>query len=802
MLPRIRKVFGFVSPPNRHERGRQRFRPQVEALEERLTPTTYTPTTLTDFAIGSAANVNSSNGQILAGAGTGQVTLRSAVIAANAHGGADIITFNAAVGTTYTLTIPPLLSGGDKVTHDATTGSLDVTGALTITGNGSASTIIQAGTSSSNGIDQLFNINPLIGGSPAAGFAVSITGLTLQNGKNASNDQNADGEGGAIAFDAGIDNAGSLTLSNDVITQNQTINGDGGGVALFDGGTVSITNCTISNNTAHSTGTNAVLGGGMFVGFSPSVGTLTITTSQITGNKVVAPSAAATSTGGGIDDSFEGLALTIHGGQISSNQAPGDGGGINAGSVTIDQSTLIDSNTAGGKGGGVFGNAISITNATITNNGAATGGGGVYVNSGTTSTITGSRFFNNSSTSGAKGVDRNASNSATVTANGNWWGTNNGPSAFIAASGVTAANWLGLVLTPGSDTIATNSSTALNSKFVSTTTSTPPSGGAPVTGTALEGLNVTFAAGAIAGTSVSPTSVAVSSGAASSTFFSGSTTGTAHPSVALDNQTTTTTVTIGVALQSIAVTPANPNVPKGQTQQFTATGTYSDNSTQNLTSQVTWGSATTSVATITTTGLATAVATGTSTISATLGAISGSTVMTVTQPVSSVSTVSVSWGTRTSGTLVDASGGRLLSTGRSTDLPWLNINKINITLSTAATLSPADVSVTGITDDNYGPVTISGSGTTSITITLARAISAADRVTVTIGNAGITTYTRRLDVLPGDFQDRGVVDSANMLAVYYATAQPYNIFADINGDGVVDVNDVNATRSRIGTRLP
>ena len=41
-------------------------------------------------------------------------------------------------------------------------------------------------------------------------------------------------------------------------------------------------------------------------------------------------------------------------------------------------------------------------------------------------------------------------------------------------------------------------------------------------------------------------------------------------------------------LQSIAVTPANPSIAKGPTQQFTATGTYSDSSTQNLTSQVTW----------------------------------------------------------------------------------------------------------------------------------------------------------------------------------------------------------------------
>ena len=38
-------------------------------------------------------------------------------------------------------------------------------------------------------------------------------------------------------------------------------------------------------------------------------------------------------------------------------------------------------------------------------------------------------------------------------------------------------------------------------------------------------------------------------------------------------------------LASIAVTPANPSILAGATQQFTAMGTYSDGSTQNLTSQ-------------------------------------------------------------------------------------------------------------------------------------------------------------------------------------------------------------------------
>src|SRR5262249_59145559 len=60
-------------------------------------------------------------------------------------------------------------------------------------------------------------------------------------------------------------------------------------------------------------------------------------------------------------------------------------------------------------------------------------------------------------------------------------------------------------------------------------------------------------------------------------------------------------------------------------QQFTATGKYSDGSTQNITSQVTWASSNTTAATINASGLATGVAAGSTTISATLGAVSGST---------------------------------------------------------------------------------------------------------------------------------------------------------------------------------
>jgi len=92
---------------------------------------------------------------------------------------------------------------------------------------------------------------------------------------------------------------------------------------------------------------------------------------------------------------------------------------------------------------------------------------------------------------------------------------------------------------------------------------------------------------------------------------------------------TTLTVTAAV-LDSIAVTPANAAVPLGTLTQMTATGTYSDGSSQNLTSTVTWSSSNTTTATITAAGVVTALTlNGTTTITATSGTVSGSTGLTV-----------------------------------------------------------------------------------------------------------------------------------------------------------------------------
>jgi 6-phosphogluconolactonase (cycloisomerase 2 family) len=86
------------------------------------------------------------------------------------------------------------------------------------------------------------------------------------------------------------------------------------------------------------------------------------------------------------------------------------------------------------------------------------------------------------------------------------------------------------------------------------------------------------------------------------------------------------------SLTSIAVTPAAPSVAAGLTQQFTATGTYSDGTSANLTHSATWASDASSVATISSSGLATSKTQGTANISAAVGGIKGSTGFTVTAP--------------------------------------------------------------------------------------------------------------------------------------------------------------------------
>ena len=153
---------------------------------------TYHVTSLIDSKTG---NCTPPSGSPVASSCT---TLRAAVLASNASAGQDLIVFD--VNGTMTLSVAGLDDLG-------TMGDLDVTDALTIVGNGTQNTILQGGLALGSGIDKVFSFNPL-GAMP--GFPVSLSGLTIRFGANASNDPiGGDNEGGAFDFDAGFnDGAG------------------------------------------------------------------------------------------------------------------------------------------------------------------------------------------------------------------------------------------------------------------------------------------------------------------------------------------------------------------------------------------------------------------------------------------------------------------------------------------------------------------------------------------------------------------------------------------------------------------
>ncbi len=279
--------------------------------------------------------------------------------------------------------------------------------------------------------------------------------------------------------------------------------------------------------------------------------------------------------------------------------------------------------------------------------------------------------------------------------------------------------------------------------------------------------------------------------------------------------TTAATLTVTVTAAPVVTTnPANQAVSAGQTATFTAAATGSPAPTVQWQVSTDGGSTFANIAGATSTTLSFTAGTGESgdeyrAVFTNASGTATTTAATLTVSQATIaSTVGVAWGTVGTATLqTDATDHlRLLPDGRSTDLPWLGINRITITLSAPESLTAADVSVHGVNVANYGPVTISGSGTT-YTITLAQPINAADRVTVTIGNDSIATFTRRLDVLPGDVNDDGAVNSQDAVIVRneYLAFAPVTIpmmFLDVNGDGVVDATDYGLVHNRAATHLP
>jgi hypothetical protein len=266
---------------------------------------------------GDATDVMPGDGICETAAGNGLCTLRAAVAEANALAGADVITFAPAITLIQVM------------------GQISISSEMTISGNLLNSPTIQNVAALST-TSRVFNIT---------NFVVNLNRLTISGG-------NVTGNGG------GIQNVGTLT----------------------------ITNCVIEGNNVNGA---AGTGGGI-----RSTNTLTIMNSTIAGNSSLG------STSGGL--SFAGANLTIGNSTIFGNSSFGNGGGMNISatvSVAISNST-ISNNTAGASSGGLFLNRGTLTNVTVSTNRAngalaTEGGGGVRIQAGAntvnivSSTITG-----------------------------------------------------------------------------------------------------------------------------------------------------------------------------------------------------------------------------------------------------------------------------------------------------------------------------------------------------------------------------------------------------------------------------
>jgi hypothetical protein len=125
-------------------------------------------------------------------------------------------------------------------------------------------------------------------------------------------------------------------------------------------------------------------------------------------------------------------------------------------------------------------------------------------------------------------------------------------------------------------------------------------------------------------TTSSPNGAATVSNVAPKGVVTGVFTGTATVQAAIGTISGTSAVTVGPTLTSIVVTPTTVTVAVNGTQQYLATGHFSDGSTSVITTSVTWATSDNTVATINSGGLATVVSTASSGATADITATSGS----------------------------------------------------------------------------------------------------------------------------------------------------------------------------------
>ena len=168
---------------------------------------------------------------------------------------------------------------------------------------------------------------------------------------------------------------------------------------------------------------------------------------------------------------------------------------------------------------------------------------------------------------------------------------------------------------------------------------------------------------------------------------------------------TSNTVNVNVSaavITSIQVTPSPVNVAKGQTRQLVATATYSDSSSSDVSSSVSWAPVDTATATVSSTGLLTAVEVGNTTLTATKDGVTSNTVnVNVSAAVITAIQVTPSSVNVAKGQTQQLTATAIFSDGTSSDISssvtWAPVDTATATVSSTGLLTAVEVGNTTLT---------------------------------------------------------------------------------------------------------
>ena len=311
-----------------------------------------------------------------------------------------------------------------------------------------------------------------------------------------------------------------------------------------------------------------------------------------------------------------------------------------------------------------------------------------HYSNGSTQTLTSGTTWSSSSTT-----------YATIGATGLATGVAAGSTNITASSG-------GVVSTPAAALAVTASTPVLQSITISPTSASIAVGATQLftaTGHYSNGSTQTLASG-VTWSSSATTHATIGATGLATGVAAGSTSITASSGGVVSTPAAALAVTAAAppVLQSITVSPTSASISVGATQQFTATGHYSNGTTQTLTSGVTWNSSSTTYATISATGLATGVAGGSTSITASSSGV-------VSAPAAALAVTAVTTGSGKS--FYVAPTGSDSNPGTSA-APWLTIQHAASTVPAGSTVYVA----AGTYNESIN-VTVSGTSSAPITFT-------------------------------------------------------------------------------------